>query len=54
MHGGSTTTTDSSVSTFHLTLIDEAARGIADLDTSRTMRVPEVRGTYENSPKRKR
>ena len=38
----------------HLTLIDEAARGVADLDTGRTMRVAEVRGKYKNSPKRKR
>jgi antitoxin (DNA-binding transcriptional repressor) of toxin-antitoxin stability system len=38
----------------HLTLIDEAARGITDIDAGRTMSVAEVRGKYRNSPKRKR
>jgi prevent-host-death family protein len=38
----------------HLTLIDEAARGIADVDAARTMSVAEVRGKYKSSPKRQR
>ena len=38
----------------HLSLIDEAARGIADIDAGRTMSVAEIRGKYKNSPKRRR
>jgi hypothetical protein len=38
----------------HLTLIEEAARGIADIDAGRTMTVAEARGRYKNSPKRRR
>jgi antitoxin (DNA-binding transcriptional repressor) of toxin-antitoxin stability system len=38
----------------HLTLIDEAMRGIADIDAGRTMSVAEVRGKYKNSSKRRR
>jgi prevent-host-death family protein len=38
----------------HLTLIDDAARGIADVDAGRTMSVAEVRGKYKGSPKRQR
>ncbi|HZL26305.1 MAG TPA: type II toxin-antitoxin system Phd/YefM family antitoxin [Acidobacteriaceae bacterium] len=38
----------------HLSLIDEAARGIADIDAGRTMSVAEVRGKYKNSPRRRR
>ena len=38
----------------HLTLIEEAMRGIADIDAGRTMIVAEVRGRYKNSPKRRR
>jgi prevent-host-death family protein len=38
----------------HLTLIEEAARGIADIDASRTMSVAEVRVRYKNSPKHRR
>jgi antitoxin (DNA-binding transcriptional repressor) of toxin-antitoxin stability system len=38
----------------HLTLIDEAMRGIADIDAGRTMSVAEVRAKYKNSPKRRR
>ena len=38
----------------HLSLIDEAARGIADVDAGRTMSVAEVRATYRSSPKRQR
>lgn len=38
----------------HLTLIDEATRGIADIDAGRTLSVAEVRGKYRNPPKRRR
>jgi prevent-host-death family protein len=38
----------------HLALIDEAMRGIADVDTGRTTSVAEVRGKYKNSSKRRR
>jgi len=38
----------------HLTLIDEAMRGIADIDAGRTMSVAEIRGKYKNSPRRRR
>lgn len=38
----------------HLTLIDDATRGIADIDAGRTMSVAEVRGKYKNPPKRRR
>jgi prevent-host-death family protein len=38
----------------HLSLIDEAVRGIADINAGRTMNVAEIRGKYKNSPKRQR
>lgn len=38
----------------HLTLIDEATRGIADIDAGRTLSVAKVRGKYRNPPKRRR
>jgi prevent-host-death family protein len=38
----------------HLSLIDEAVRGIADIDAERTMSVADTRGKYKTSPKRRR
>jgi prevent-host-death family protein len=38
----------------HLSLIDEAMRGIADIDAGRTMSVAEIRGKYKKSPRRRR
>lgn len=38
----------------HLTLINEAMRGIADIDAGRTMSVAEIRGKYKKSPRRRR
>jgi antitoxin (DNA-binding transcriptional repressor) of toxin-antitoxin stability system len=38
----------------HLTLIDEATRGMADIDAGRTMSVAEVHSRYKNSPRRRR
>lgn len=38
----------------HLSLIDEAVRGIADIDAGRTVSVAEIRGKYKKSPKRRR
>jgi hypothetical protein len=38
----------------HLALIDEATRGIADIDAGRTMSVAEARARYKSSPKRRR
>jgi prevent-host-death family protein len=38
----------------HLSLIDEAARGISDIDAGRTMSVAEIRGKYKNSSRRRR
>ncbi len=38
----------------HLTLLDDAARGLADVDAGRTMSVAEVRGRYKKSAKRQR
>ena len=38
----------------HLTLIDEATRGIRDIDAGRTVSVAEVRAKYRTSPKRRR
>jgi antitoxin (DNA-binding transcriptional repressor) of toxin-antitoxin stability system len=37
----------------HLALIDEATRGIADIDAARTMSVAEARAKYKSSPKRR-
>jgi len=38
----------------HLTLIEEATRGIVDMDAGRTMSVAEVSAQYKNSPKHRR
>jgi hypothetical protein len=38
----------------HLTLIDEATRGVTDIDAGRTMSVAGVRGRYKTSSKRRR
>jgi antitoxin (DNA-binding transcriptional repressor) of toxin-antitoxin stability system len=38
----------------HLALIDEAARGIADIEAGRTMSVAEARAKYRKSPTRRR
>jgi antitoxin (DNA-binding transcriptional repressor) of toxin-antitoxin stability system len=38
----------------HLTLIDEATRGLADIDAERTLSVTEVRAKYGTSQKRRR
>jgi prevent-host-death family protein len=38
----------------HLTLIEEATRGIADVQAGRTMSVAEARGRYKNPPMRRR
>jgi prevent-host-death family protein len=38
----------------HLALIDEATRGLADIDAGRTMSIAELRGKYRNSRKRRR
>jgi len=36
----------------HLTLLDEAARGLADIEAGRTMSVAETRAKYRRSRKR--
>ena len=36
----------------HLTLLDEAAKGLADVDAGRTMSVAEARSKYRRSRKR--
>ncbi len=38
----------------HLTLIDEATRGMANIAAGRTMSVAEVRGKYKTASKRRR
>jgi antitoxin (DNA-binding transcriptional repressor) of toxin-antitoxin stability system len=38
----------------HFTLIDEATRGVEDIDAGRTTGVAEVRGKYKTSSKRRR
>lgn len=38
----------------HLTLIEEATRGIADVQAGHTMSVAEARGRYKNPPRRRR
>jgi antitoxin (DNA-binding transcriptional repressor) of toxin-antitoxin stability system len=38
----------------HLTLIDEAIRGVADINAGRTLSVAEVRGRYKPASKRRR
>jgi prevent-host-death family protein len=38
----------------HLTLLDDAARGLSDVDAGRTMSVAEVRGKYKKPAKRHR
>jgi antitoxin (DNA-binding transcriptional repressor) of toxin-antitoxin stability system len=38
----------------HLTLIEEATRGVTDIDAGRTMSVAEVRGKYRAASKRRR
>ena len=38
----------------HLVLIDEATKGLLDVDAGRTMRVAEVRAKYKKSPKVRR
>ena len=38
----------------HLTLIDEAAKGLADLDSGRTMSVAEVHAKFKRSSKTRR
>lgn len=38
----------------HLTLMDEAARGVTDIDAGRTMSVAELRGKYRTPSKSRR